>query len=72
MRRSAEPNGSSAAGDMTGYGPFPDDVCHFLEKRQIPAIIGNYDRKVLDSGETGQVGREGDEIEEAQDPPLDR
>jgi predicted phosphodiesterase len=35
------------SGDMTGYGPFPDDVCRFLPDRQIPAIIGNYDRKVL-------------------------
>ena len=31
------------AGDMTGYGPFPDAVCRFLEERRIPAIIGNYD-----------------------------
>jgi len=36
------------AGDMTGYGPFPDEVCRFLEERRIPSIIGNYDRKVID------------------------
>jgi predicted phosphodiesterase len=35
------------AGDMTGYGPFPDDVCNFLQKWNIPSIIGNYDRKVI-------------------------
>ncbi|MDP2268327.1 MAG: metallophosphoesterase family protein, partial [Deltaproteobacteria bacterium] len=35
------------SGDMTGYGPLPDDVCHFLQDWQIPALIGNYDRKVL-------------------------
>jgi putative phosphoesterase len=35
------------AGDMTGYGPFPDEVCRFLEERRIPSIIGNYDRKVI-------------------------
>ena len=34
-------------GDMTGYGPFPDEVCHILQHRQIPAVAGNYDRKVL-------------------------
>lgn len=41
------------AGDMTGYGPFPDDVCHFLQNRQIPAVIGNYERKVLSLAKQG-------------------
>jgi putative phosphoesterase len=36
-------------GDMTGYGPFPNDVCHFLHARGIPAIIGNYDQKVIEA-----------------------
>jgi putative phosphoesterase len=36
------------AGDMTGYGPFPEGVCRFLEAGRIPTIIGNYDRKVLE------------------------
>ena len=36
------------AGDMTGYGPFPDAVCRFLDERRIPAIIGNYDQKVIE------------------------
>jgi putative phosphoesterase len=35
------------AGDMTGYGPFPDEVCQFLQKHHIPAITGNYDQKVI-------------------------
>ncbi len=35
------------AGDMTGYGPFPDGACRFLAKQEIPSIIGNYDQKVL-------------------------
>ena len=30
-----------SAGDMTGYGPFPNEVCHFLQKHRIPAIVGN-------------------------------
>src|SRR5512137_757052 len=42
------------AGDMTGYGPFPDGVCRFLEERRIPAIIGNYDRKVIDVAKQGR------------------
>ena len=40
-------------GDMTGYGPFPDDVCRFLRDRDIAAIIGNYDRKVIEVSERG-------------------
>jgi len=36
------------AGDMTGYGPFPDEVCHFLKEQRIPTIIGNYDQKVIE------------------------
>jgi len=42
------------AGDMTGYGPFPDEVCRFLKERRIPAIIGNYDRKVIDVAKQGR------------------
>lgn len=46
-------------GDMTGYGPFPGDVCNFLEKLHIPSIIGNYDRKVLEVATQGKsVARE--------------
>ena len=41
------------AGDITGYGPFPDNVCHFLQKGQIPAIIGNYDQKVVKTAKQG-------------------
>jgi putative phosphoesterase len=44
------------SGDMTGYGPFPDDVCHFLQNRQIPAVIGNYDRKALTVAKQGFRG----------------
>jgi putative phosphoesterase len=42
-----------SAGDMTGYGPFPNEVCHFLRKQRIPAIIGNYDRKVIEVAKQG-------------------
>jgi putative phosphoesterase len=42
-----------SAGDMTGYGPFPSEVCHFLEKHRIPAVIGNYDRKVIEVAKEG-------------------
>jgi len=35
------------AGDLTGYGPFPGEVCRRLAEMQITTIIGNYDAKVL-------------------------
>lgn len=41
------------AGDMTGYGPFPDDVCNFLQKHHIAAITGNYDKKVIEVAKHG-------------------
>ncbi len=47
------------AGDMTGYGPFPDAVCRFLEERRIPAIIGNYDQKVIEWAKRGSAGAAG-------------
>jgi putative phosphoesterase len=46
-------------GDITGYGPFPNDVCHFLQNRQIPAVIGNYDRKVLTVAKQGLSAAQG-------------
>ena len=42
------------AGDMTGYGPFPNEVCRFLEGRRIPAILGNYDQKVIEVAKQGR------------------
>ena len=35
------------AGDVTGNGPFPSEVCIYLEENKIPTISGNYDCKVL-------------------------
>ncbi|MEW4567840.1 YfcE family phosphodiesterase [Tautonia sp. JC769] len=32
------------AGDLVGYGPFPDRVVAFLHDRQIPCVRGNHDR----------------------------
>ena len=43
------------AGDMTGYGPFPDEVCNFLQKHRIPAITGNYDQKVIAVARHGSI-----------------
>ena len=42
------------AGDVTGYGPFPDSVCRFLQARHIPSVIGNYDQKVIAAIEQGK------------------
>jgi putative phosphoesterase len=36
------------AGDITGYGPFPNEVCEYLKTNEIRSISGNYDLKVLD------------------------
>ncbi len=36
------------AGDITGYGPFPNEVCEYLKTNNISSISGNYDLKVLD------------------------
>ena len=36
------------AGDITGNGPFPSEVCSYLEENKIPTISGNYDCNVLD------------------------
>ena len=47
------------AGDITGYGPFPDDVCRFLQAEGIPAIIGNYDEKVLAVARKGKSAAAG-------------
>ena len=52
----ARRNGASriiCAGDLTGYGPFPDEVCRFLQNHNIPAIFGNYDRKVIEVAKHG-------------------
>ncbi len=35
------------AGDLTGYGPFPREVCRTLYENQIVTITGNYDAKVI-------------------------
>ncbi|HLO29371.1 MAG TPA: metallophosphoesterase family protein, partial [Anaerolineales bacterium] len=40
--------GITCAGDLTGYGPFPNEVCDFLAENGIAAISGNYDTRVLD------------------------
>jgi len=35
------------AGDLVGYGPFPEQVCRLIADEKITAIMGNYDAKVL-------------------------
>lgn len=36
------------AGDVVGYGPFPNEVCDYVEQSNIVSIAGNYDLKVLE------------------------
>jgi putative phosphoesterase len=39
-----------SAGDLAGYGPFPDRVVSFLQERNIPSVRGNHDRWALERG----------------------
>ncbi len=36
------------AGDLVGYGPFPDRVVEFLREHQVPSVRGNHDRWALE------------------------
>jgi putative phosphoesterase len=38
------------AGDLVGYGPFPDRAVALLQERQIPSVRGNHDRLALERG----------------------
>lgn len=38
------------AGDLVGYGPWPDRVVEFLAERQVPSVRGNHDRWALERG----------------------
>ncbi len=38
------------AGDLVGYGPFPDRVVEFVQTHQIPCVRGNHDRWALERG----------------------
>lgn len=33
-------------GDLVGYGPWPNEVCREIERRDIPTIYGNYDHAI--------------------------
>jgi putative phosphoesterase len=38
------------AGDLVGYGPFPDRVIAFLREHQVDSVRGNHDRWALERG----------------------
>jgi putative phosphoesterase len=38
------------AGDLAGYGPFPDRVVAFMQEHEVPSIRGNHDRWALERG----------------------
>lgn len=42
------------AGDLVGYGPFPDRVVAFIRDRQIDSVRGNHDRWALERGPGGR------------------
>lgn len=41
------------AGDLVGYGPFPDRVAAFMIERRIDSVRGNHDRWALSRGPSG-------------------
>jgi putative phosphoesterase len=41
------------AGDLVGYGPFPDGVVAFLAEHEVPSVRGNHDRWALERGPGG-------------------
>jgi putative phosphoesterase len=38
------------AGDLVGYGPFPDRVVAFMRERKVASVRGNHDRWALERG----------------------
>jgi putative phosphoesterase len=38
------------AGDLVGYGPFPDRVVAFMRERQVSSVRGNHDRWAIERG----------------------
>ena len=42
------------AGDLVGYGPFPDRVVSFMRERQVSSVRGNHDRWALERGPGGR------------------
>ena len=38
------------AGDLVGYGPFPDRVISFLREHEVRSVRGNHDRWALERG----------------------
>jgi putative phosphoesterase len=38
------------AGDLVGYGPFPDRVITFMREKQVASVRGNHDRWALERG----------------------
>ena len=47
------------AGDLIGYGAFPNEVINLLRREKVTSIIGNYDVKILelDGGEKNGASR---------------
>jgi putative phosphoesterase len=42
------------AGDLVGYGPFPDRVVAFLQERSVASVRGNHDRWAIERGSGGR------------------
>ena len=41
-----KPDAVYCLGDLVGYGAYPNEVIAFLQERQVPTVLGNYDEGV--------------------------
>ena len=49
-----KPDAVYCLGDLVGYGAYPNEVIAFLQERQVPTVLGNYDEGVgFDLSECG-------------------
>jgi putative phosphoesterase len=57
-----EPDAVFCLGDLVGYGAHPNEVIDFVQARQIPTVIGNYDDGVgFDRDDCGCVYKDPDD-----------
>ena len=45
------------AGDLTGFGVFPNEVINLLNSKKTVSVIGNFDLEMLEKNEKGNSGR---------------
>lgn len=46
------------AGDLIGFGPYPNEVVEFLHSKNVISVVGNYDLEVIKNGaKSGTAGK---------------